>query len=58
MPFANSSLGVCSGCVKIAQDKMPKALERIQISQHLLNDQFASAVRIDWKLGVGLVQRY
>ena len=58
MPFANSSLRVCSGGVKIAQNKRPKALVEVQILQYLLDDELASTVRIDWQLGVSLIHRY
>src|SRR5712664_50705 len=57
MPFANSSLGVCSGRVEIAQDNRPKALVEVQILQYLLDDQLASTVWIDWRLGVSLIHR-
>ena len=58
MPFANSSFGVRSARVKIAQDKRPKALVEVQVVQYLLDDELASTVRIDWRLGVSLIHRY
>src|SRR5712675_184516 len=42
MPFADSSLRVCSGGIEIAQNKGPKALVEVQILQYLLDDQLAS----------------
>src|SRR5258706_16066526 len=58
MPFANSSFGVCSGSIKIAQNKGPKALIEVQVLQYLLDNKFASTVRIDWELGVRFIHRY
>src|SRR5450432_50376 len=58
MPFANSSFGVCSGSVKIAQNERTKALVEVQVLQYLLDNQLASTVRIDWRLGVSFIHRY
>lgn len=57
MPLADPSLRVRAGRVEIAQDERPEALILIEVLQDLLDDEFASAIRIDWRLGVALVDR-
>src|SRR6266702_8513116 len=55
MPFADLSLGICAGSVEVAQDQGAKALIAIEVFQYLLDDELASAIRIDRQLRVPLV---
>src|SRR5438105_1796098 len=47
MPFPNSSQGICSCSVEIAQDHASNAPIEVEIPEYLLDNQFASAVRVD-----------
>src|SRR5436853_196992 len=58
MPFANSSFGVCAGGIEVAQDAGSKTLVTVEIVQYLFDDEFASAIRIDWALNVSLIHGY
>jgi hypothetical protein len=58
MPFANSSLRVRAGGVKIAQNERPEALIEVEVLKYLLDDELASTLGLDRQLAVGFFYRF